>query len=147
MEILLRKIDENNWEECIQLKVKKEQENFIVSNLYSIAEMQFLPGFESYGIYLNEIMIGFTMFGVDPDDGNYWIYRIMTDQKFQNQGFGKAALLKVIEEIEKKENRTNFIFIGYNPDNENAKRLYKSVGFVEMGIAPWGEMIVKYTIN
>ena len=30
-------------------------------------------------------MIGFTMFGIDPDDKNYWIYRLMIDEEFQGK--------------------------------------------------------------
>ena len=37
----LRSIDQSNWEACIQLKPKQEQEEFIASNLYSIAESKF----------------------------------------------------------------------------------------------------------
>ncbi len=46
----------------------KEQQTFIASNLYSIAEVQFLDNFYAKGIYFDEKMIGFTMFGIDPDD-------------------------------------------------------------------------------
>ena len=36
----LRAIDRNNWEQCIHLKPAQEQQRFIASNLYSIAESQ-----------------------------------------------------------------------------------------------------------
>ncbi|HDR7707995.1 TPA: GNAT family N-acetyltransferase, partial [Bacillus thuringiensis] len=40
--IYLKAIDKSNWEEAITLSVTEEQQTFIASNLYSIAEVQFL---------------------------------------------------------------------------------------------------------
>jgi diamine N-acetyltransferase len=144
MKISLGIVKKSNWEECIQLKVRKDQEGNIASNLYSIAEAQFLNGFICNAIYLDEAMIGFVMYGIDPDDINYWIYRFMIDEKYQNNGYGKKAMQLVVEEINKQEHKTDKLLLGYNPSNEAARRLYRAVGFVETGIAPWGEMIAQY---
>ena len=54
----LRAIDRNNWEQCIHLKPAQEQQRFIASNLYSIAESQFLPGFVTRAVYLDDRPIG-----------------------------------------------------------------------------------------
>ncbi|BCD24003.1 hypothetical protein BC30090_2900 [Bacillus cereus] len=124
--IYLKPIDKNNWEEAIRLSVKKEQQTLIASNLYSIAEVQFLDDFYAKGIYLDETMIGFTMFGIDSDDNNYWIYRLMIDKKFQGKGIGKQAIHLVIDEIRRNNNANiSIIMIGYAPENFTAKFLYK----------------------
>lgn len=145
--ILLKAIDKSNWEECIQLKSSPNQKGFIASNLYSIAEAQFLEGFNTKAIYYGEIMIGFTMFGLDPDDGNYWIYRFMIDERFQGRGYGHQAMQLVISEIRNANDRTSIVMLGYKPDNEHAKKLYAKTGFKEEGMAPWGEMLAKYTFS
>lgn len=143
--ITLRDLDKNNWEECIDLKPSEEQRKFMASNLYSIAESKFLLGFDTKAIYNDEEMVGFAMYGVDPDDGNYWIYRFMIDERFQRRGFGVQGMHLVIEDIRNRKERTDVIMLGYQPDNENARMLYAKVGFVEQGIAPWGEMLAKYS--
>jgi len=122
MEFTLRPIAKDNWEEAIQLKVKEEQTDFIASNLYSIAEVQFLDQFTACGIYAAEQMVGFTMFGVDTDDDNYWIYRLMIDQEHQGKGYGSAAVKLVVEEI-KRMNTSGIplIMIGYDRENEGAR--------------------------
>jgi diamine N-acetyltransferase len=43
--LTLKPITKDNWEEAIELKVKEEQKLFMASNLYSIAEVQFLDQF------------------------------------------------------------------------------------------------------
>ena len=84
------------------------------------------------------------MYGLDADDGNYWIYRFMIDEKHQSRGYGKQALQLLMDELRSKEDRTGVVFISYNPENERAKQLYASIGFVEQGLADWGEMMAKY---
>jgi len=142
--IRLQEVCKNNWEECILLKPRPEQIGFIASNLYSVAQVQFLSGFSSMAIYKNEIMIGYTLYGLDPDDKNYWIYRFMIDERYQGNGFGLIAIQRVIEEIRNRKDRTDVLILGYKPENEKAKKLYLRVGFIEEGKAPWGEMIAKY---
>ncbi|HFR4145224.1 TPA: GNAT family N-acetyltransferase [Bacillus cereus] len=145
--IHLKSINKSNWEEAIRLSVKAEQRKFIASNLYSIAEVQFLDNFYAKGIYVGNKMIGFTMFGIDPDDNNYWIYRLMIDEKFQGKGIGKQAIYLVIEEV-RQNNNTNIplIMIGYHPENLTAKLVYKKAGFIETGLSSWGEQLAKYSL-
>ncbi|PWW31798.1 diamine N-acetyltransferase [Cytobacillus oceanisediminis] len=143
MEIRFKEITYQNWEECIGLQVADHQKGFIASNLYSIAEVQFLPGFKAMGIYYTDVMIGFIMFGLDPDDGNYWIYRFMIDEKFQRKGYGKQALIQAAAMISNNPGCQE-IYVGYHQDNIAADRLYKSTGFTDKGIAPWGERLAGY---
>lgn len=85
MEIKLVPITKENWEDAIELTVKEEQKRFITSNLYSIAEVQFLENFQAKGVYSGNRMAGFGMYGIDPDDNNDWIYRLMVDQEFSGE--------------------------------------------------------------
>ncbi|ENQ3079117.1 GNAT family N-acetyltransferase [Bacillus sp. WLY-B-L8] len=143
----LKTIDKSNWEDAIQLSVNQEQQPFIASNLYSIAEVQFLDNFYAKGIYLDNEMVGFTMFGIDPDDHNYWIYRLMIDKGFQGRGIGIHAIKLVIEEI-RRMNDTNIplIMIGYHPENLAAKFAYQKAGFIETELSSWGERLAKFCL-
>lgn len=145
--ISLKSIDQSNWEACIKLKPKQEQQGFIASNLYSIAESKFFPHMNIKAIYCGEKLLGFAMYGIDSDDGNYWIYRFMIDAHYQGRGHGKSAMKLIIQDIESREDRTDVIWLGYQPDNEQARKLYASVGFKEAGMAPWGEMLAKYSLK
>jgi diamine N-acetyltransferase len=137
--IRLQPIDKDNWTECIKLKAKPEQEGFIASNLYSIAQFQFLEQFEAMAIYDEQTMVGFALYGLDSDDGNYWIYRLMIDGNFQGKGYGKAALRYIVEEIRNKPDRTDVLMISFDPKNELARQLYVKASFEEIGVMPWSE--------
>lgn len=143
--IRLERIHKDNWEECAELEPAEEQQSLIAPNVYSIAEAQFLDGFSSVAIYKQETMIGYALYGIDPDDHNYWIYRFMIDRRFQGQGYGFLAVCSIIEEIRNRADRTDVLVLGYKPENERARKLYSKAGFIEDGLAPWGEMIAKYS--
>ena len=145
--ISLRLIDQSNWEECIHLKLKKEQQSFIASNLYSIAEVQFLSDFAVKAIYCEEILVGFSMYGKAPEDGNYWVYRFMIDEKYQGLGYGKRAMQLIINDVQTKNDRTDILMLGYDPENIHAGKFYENLGFQSVGLAPWGEILAKYSFS
>lgn len=145
--VTLVELNQDNWEDCADLQVSEEQSQFIASNLYSIAEVQFLPRFIVKGIQHQETLVGLVMYGIDPDDGNYWIYRFMIDESHQRQGYGLQAMLLLIDEI-KSSNKDNIpaIIIGYHTDNVGAHHFYQSVGFEFQGLADWGEYLAKFDL-
>jgi diamine N-acetyltransferase len=136
--ISLRPITKDNWEEAANLEILPEQAGFLTPNVYSIAESKFHDDLWTFAIYNGETMVGFAMYGQDPADGRYWIIRFMIDRNHQRRGYGRAAFQKLIEYMRTIPGITA-INIGYNRENIVAANLYRSFGFVESGIAPWGE--------
>ena len=82
-------------------------------------------------------MIGFD---VNSDDegapriakDNYNIWRLMIDKKFQGKGFGKKAMNLALEFVNTFPCGTaKYCWLSYESDNDIARQLYQSVGFVE----------------
>lgn len=143
----LKTISKDNWIKAISLKVREDQVKFVASNTVSLAQLNFLENFHAKGIYYGEEMVGFTLYGIDEDDNEYWIYRMMIDQKHQGKGYGKEAVQLVIEDIRAmKEPHNQTISLSYEPDNEHAKRIYEKMGFREIdGFVIEGEQVARYT--
>ena len=143
----LKAITKDNWLKAISLHVREDQKKFVAPNAVSLAQLNFLENFHAKGIYLDEDMIGFTLYGIDEDDNEYWIYRLMIDQKYQGKGYGKEALKLVIEDIRNmKEDHHQTITLSYEPTNEHAKRIYDKFGFQEVeGFLIGGEQVSRYT--
>lgn len=143
----LETITKDNWLKAISLRVREDQVNFVASNAVSLAQLNFLENFHAKGIYLGEEMIGFALYGIDEDDHEYWIYRMMIDQKHQGKGYGKEAIQLVINDIlANKEERHQTITLSYEPENEHAKRIYEKIGFTEVdGFIISGEQVARYT--
>jgi len=136
----IRPVTKDNWEALIDLKVRDDQKNFVASNLYSIAESQFGEDFEghwdffSYGIYTDGLPVGFLMYGFNFEHPMYqaFVIRLMVDEKFQGKGYGRFGMDKILE-IFRADTRVHAVGISYEPENEMARKLYASLGFVETG--------------
>lgn len=127
MNITLRKIDQDNWRDCIALKVKEEQKKFVATNENALALAYVHTEMNPLGIYLDEKIIGFLMHALDPDDNIYYINRLMIDENFQGKGYGRKALSILIEQL--KNEGVKVLDILHKPDNHSAIKLYKSLGF------------------
>jgi diamine N-acetyltransferase len=145
--LYLKAISKDNWIDAISLRVRDDQTNFVASNAVSLAQLNFLENFHAKGIYHGEEMVGFALYGMDEDDNEYWIYRMMIDQKHQGKGYGKEAINLVIEDIKTiKEDRHKTITLSYEPTNEHAKRVYEKMGFKEVeGLVIGGEQVSRFT--
>jgi Acetyltransferases len=105
-----------------------------------------------YGIYSDETLVGFLMIGYGADDewenppeiakGNYSIWRLMIDRRFQGKGYGKRAVELALEIIRTKPcGDAGYCYLSYEPENRRAKELYRSLGFEETGELDEEELI------
>jgi diamine N-acetyltransferase len=146
MAIVLRPITGDNWEEAAGLSVRDDQANFVAPNIWSIAESKFYDALQPMAIYDDETMVGFLMYGRDPQDGQYWLYRLMIDRQYQRLGYGRAALARLIDLLRRTPGCTA-VNVGYDPVNSPAEDLYLSAGFEKTGPAPWGELTARLTFS
>ncbi len=128
--ISLLPVTADNWKACANLALAKHQQNFVPSNLYSIAEAQFYPQARSRAVYANDDLVGYALYGIDEATGLWKIFRLMIDEKFQGKGYGKAAMEIMLEDI--KQEQAQVVLVRYNLENEVARRLYESFGFSEI---------------
>ncbi|MCL2362329.1 MAG: GNAT family N-acetyltransferase [Defluviitaleaceae bacterium] len=164
--IELRKIDHDNWEDVLKLKVADHQKNFVAPNIYTLAEayVEIVNGDEEdadyppmiFAIYKDNVLVGFTaMEQNEPDEDEYLymtfgdkavynFYRFMIDEKFQGKGYGREAMVKILEYLKSfPQGEVDSISLSYEPENDVARKLYESLGFVETGHIEDGEMVAR----
>jgi diamine N-acetyltransferase len=146
MQITLRDITQDNFQECIHLSVFADQEKFISSNTYSIAESKIFSFWIIKAIYAAEIMVGFLMYAKDNKNGILDLARLMIDCKFQGKGYGKEALNCLLS-IAKEDEEIDRIGIHVEKENEDAKQFYKKYGFEDMRMMEYGEEVFILRIN
>ena len=142
----LKKINRKNVADILKLEVFDNQKSFVATNNSSIIEAYIAITENNhvftFGIYNDDKPVGFLMIGFDvnSDDesapkiakGNYNIWRLMIDKKFQGKGFGKKAMELALEFINTFPCGTaKYCWLSYESENDRARQLYKSVGFVE----------------
>lgn len=146
--VRLEKINAKNIWEILKLKVNDEQKEFVAPNNMSIIEAYIAITSNGhafpFGIFDDDIPVGFLMIGFDVDDsfenppqiayGNYSIWRFMIDEKYQNKGYGKEAMKLALDFIRTFPcGKAECCYLSYDPDNTKAKELYSRFGFMENG--------------
>ena len=126
--VSLKEINTENFWEVIELKVHDEQKEYVLENSISIAQSKVQPECIPMAIYDDETLVGFLMYCIDMDDGNYWIYRFMVDKNYQMKGYGKKAMELLLNKIKKDKSR-NKIILDVKRESIAAVELYKSFGF------------------
>ena len=147
--ITLEKITYKNYVKVLfGLNVNRKQKEFVASNMCSLAEayVALTNGYPPYpfAICRNGKPVGFLMIGCgaseeereegDPDFifDNYCIWRLMIDKRYQGRGYGRKAMELALEFIRTwPSGKKKYCWLSYEPENETAKKLYASFGFVE----------------
>ena len=139
-EIRLAPVTRANQALVTALELAPEQMDFVAGNAASLEEAQSDEDARPRVIMAGDRIVGFLMYDAPLDDDEARIYRFMIDRASQGKGYGKAALREVLREIGGL-GHIRHVSICYEPENEAARRLYRSAGFVEEGLDEDGEMI------
>lgn len=152
-QITLEKITYKNYVKTIWgLSVSRKQKSFVASNANSLAEAYVaitngavaLP----FAICRNKKPIGFLMIGYGLSDDECWskedptfvemakksycLWRFMIDKRYQKRGFGRKAMQLALEYLRSLPcGDAEYCWLSYEPENEVAKKLYASFGFIE----------------
>ena len=74
--------------------------------------------------------------------GNYSLWRLMIDSRYQQCGYGRNAMELALNFIRSCPcGPAPYCWVSYLPDNARARRLYHSFGFEENGEMDGEEMI------
>ena len=123
----LREINEDNYEECLSLRVVDISEEFVDSVTWSLAEAWvYYDVSRPFAIYADNVMVGYvSMFIVD---NNPQIINFMIDSRFQKRGYGTAAAKFCIEYLCKEHNAIR-ISLPVHLENKTALKFWSSLGF------------------
>ena len=86
-----REIDRHNFRYILKLSTTESQKFFVATNAYSLSQAYAQPECLPLALYEGDTPVGFTMYGLDVEDTEYWIYRLMIDQRHPVQGLWAAG--------------------------------------------------------
>lgn len=134
-------LDRYNWELCLALEITPEQERYVPSVLYSLAQAKFENLFP-FGIWFEGKIVGFLMYG---GFGNIcWINRILVDKQYQGKGIGREAVRQLIQQLRQKRSCQS-IRTSYAADNYQAKVFFEKLGFEELNDALEEERVAEFS--
>jgi len=135
IQITLKRIDEENFVDAFGLKLGKGQERFVSHPIRSLAQAYvYYHQCTPFGIFYEEIMVGYLMVIYDYDLEEYNIWHMMIDKKFQGKGYGRAAMEACLAYISSKPfGDSNRVALTCHRENLAALGLYHKLGFAETG--------------
>ena len=136
--IILKEITKDNIDDVIALKVREDQNRFVISNAESLAKAYvYSKTAYPFAVYDDETLVGFIMMGYYELKDYYTLWEFMIDYRFQNKGYGRQALKLGLDFVKDKFNPDS-IYTGVAPGNSVAKGLYESMGFKDTGLVENG---------
>lgn len=147
-ELKLKRIDESNFVECFNLKLGKYQDKFVSHPIRSLAQAYvYYNQCTPFGIYKDNVMVGYVMVIYDYDEEMYNIWHMMIDEKYQNNGYGTKALELCLEYIKSKPfGKSNDVVLTCSIENNHGIHIYNKLGFKEIDKCEDDEIMMKLVI-
>lgn len=125
--IQLKEINEDNFEECLQLHTSAIEAGFVDSVVRSLAEAWLLyDGARPFAIYTDSTMVGYVLMYIG--NNNPQIINFLIDDRFQKRGYGTVAGKLCVDYL-----CTNYeakrISLPVKPENRNAQQFWLRLGF------------------
>lgn len=144
--VTLREITRETVRQIVLLKVKPEQDDFVAPNAISLSEALFEEKAWYRAIYAGETPVGFVMLFDDESQPEYYLWRYMIDARYQGMGFGRQAMLLVIDYVRGRPNATELL-LSYVPAEGGPEHFYAGMGFVNTGEVDDGEDVMRLDLS
>ena len=134
--VTLRAITCDNLHAVLELSVADHQlKAYPRSNAYSIAEAHYPADDDTVwlkAIYAGETPVGLILTSEAEDEGEYFLWRLMIDHRFQSRGYGRRAVELLVERILRTDN-AKALTTSHLQVDANAGRFYERLGFEYTG--------------
>lgn len=144
--VTLRPVGSDNWRDVAKLRVTDDQRDFVSEPCRYLALCAYGNDWQPLAIALDEQVIGFLMWCVDPADGSCWFGGFLIDHDYQRRGYGRQALQTAIAMLAEEHGYQHFA-LSYNPANAVAKHLYRSIGFSETDEWEDDELVARLSLK
>lgn len=148
--IFLKEINEENFEDVIKLRVSQNDNKFVASNVRSLADCWLYRNNNDcfpFAIYAEDILVGFLLISIDKEEKEYYIWRIMIDEKYQNKGYAQQVLKLILEEVN-KDSSIEYILTDYVVGNNKMKYILEKLNFEYYKYhKEWNQIAMKYYKN
>jgi len=116
----------------------------VAPNLRSMAQAAVYPEAWPRAIYAGEQPVGFLMLYdpsavQEPEQSDFYLWRLMIDRAHQGRGYGLGALRLLIEQVRRRPGAERLL-LSYVAPAPRLVRFYESLGFAATGALVEGEV-------
>ena len=143
--VTLREVTEDTVRAICRLSVTERQNNFVASNAVSIAQAYFNKFAWFRAVYADEEPVGFIMLYDNAEKPEYFLWRMMTEARYQGMGFGRRAMELLIGYVRTRPGATELITSCVQGDG-SPQGFYEKLGFVLTGEKEDEEVLLKLVL-
>jgi diamine N-acetyltransferase len=145
-EVSLRKITADTVREICRLRVAPGQEGFVAPVAESIAEAYFAPAAWFRAIYAGDTPVGFVMLEDDPDNRQYYLWRLLVDAGHQGKGYGRRAVELLCDHVRTRPGATELL-TSWVPGERGPEGFYRKLGFELTGEVDEDEVVARLPLR
>jgi len=143
--VTLREITEETLDAVLRLQVSEHQGKFVADNARSIAQAHFSPHAWFKAICADETPVGFVMLWDDPDKPEYYLWRLMIDERYQGNGFDRQAVDLLIAHVRSRPNASELLTSVVQADG-GPQGFYERLGFELTGDYEESEAVMRLVL-
>jgi len=140
--VSLADVDATNWSVLAEVEPRPEQRDFVAPVTRYLCLAHYGEEWHPLAIEADGSAVGHVMWAADEEDGSTWLGGLIIDAAHQGRGIGRATVAAFLDRFT-VDGRTN-VALSYSPENETARGLYQSMGFVETGEMEDDEIVARY---
>lgn len=129
--VVLELVSVSNVRDVCSLRVAPDQERFVSSNAESLAEAYVIEEAVPRALRVDDVLVGFVML-YDSPGPSLDIWRLMIDAEHQGRGWGRAAVLAVVDYARGRP-QTQALTVGAEAGEGGPAGFYERLGFQPTG--------------
>ena len=134
--IRLELINKDNFDQVLDLEVAPKDQRRVASVEYSLAQAWLYRDSEDlfpYAVKSGQLTVGFLLLSYQPMENSYYIWRLLIDQKYQNQRFGKEVIRQVLQRA-RDDQQCHKVTVNYVIGNHKMRYILEKFGFQPVGL-------------
>ncbi|HFU4077435.1 TPA: GNAT family N-acetyltransferase [Streptococcus suis] len=134
--IRLELVNKDNFDQVLDLEVAPKDQRRVASVEYSLAQAWLYRDSEDlfpYAVKSGQLTVGFLLLSYQPMENSYYIWRLLIDQKYQNQRFGKEVILQVLQRA-RDDQQCHKVTVNYVIGNHKMRYILEKFGFQPVGL-------------
>ncbi|HFH9999585.1 TPA: GNAT family N-acetyltransferase [Streptococcus suis] len=134
--IRLELVNKDNFDQVLDLEVAPKDQRRVASVEYSLAQAWLYRDSEDlfpYAVKSGQLTVGFLLLSYQPMENSYYIWRLLIDQKYQNQRFGKEVIRQVLQRA-RDDQQCHKVTVNYVIGNHKMRYILEKFGFQPVGL-------------
>ncbi len=134
--IRLELVNKDNFDQVLDLEVAPKDQRRVASVEYSLAQAWLYRDSEvlfPYAVKSGQLTVGFLLLSYQPMENSYYIWRLLIDQKYHNQSFGKEIIRQVLQRA-RDDQQCHKVTVNYVIGNHKMRYILEKFGFQPVGL-------------